>query len=127
MRVVVFDDILYSRQQDYAGMGVEFSFHEHADDAVGVVASVRPDLVLMDYAMEDHVTGEEAIQALRTRWPRGELVIIGISSDAHSNERMIAAGADDAVPKTHLRGYLRRVLRRGEAQGRQGVGGSGRR
>lgn len=112
MRVVVFDDILFGRQQEYAGMGVEFCFYEHADDAVGVVSAERPDLVLMDYAMEEHLTGEEAIQALRSRWPRGELTIVGISSDVHSNERMIAAGADDAVPKTHLRGYLRAALRR---------------
>jgi CheY-like chemotaxis protein len=112
MRVVVFDDVLFGRQQDYAGMGVDFCFYEHADDAVGVVAAELPDIVLMDYAMEDHLTGEEAIQALRLRWPRGQLLIVGISSDVHSNERMVAAGADDAVPKSHLRGYLRGVLRR---------------
>ena len=109
MRVVVFDDILFDRQQDYAGMGLDFRFYEHADDAVGVVVAERPDLVLMDYAMEEHLTGEEAIQALRARWPRGELTIVGISSDAHSNERMLAAGADDAIPKTHVKGYLSRL------------------
>jgi len=112
MRVVVFDDVLFTRRGDYDVLGVEFRFYEHADDAVGVVDAERPDLVLMDYAMEEHLTGEEAIEALRSRWPRGALTIVGISSDEHSNERMIAAGADDAVPKTHLRGYLRGMLRR---------------
>src|SRR3954471_16165981 len=104
MRVLVFDDVLFTRQDDYAGMEVDLRFFEHADDAVTVVAAERPDLVLMDYAMEEHLTGEEAIAELRNHWPRGQLVIVGISSDAPSNERMVAAGADDAVPKTHLRG-----------------------
>lgn len=111
MRVVVFDDVLFTRQQDYAGIGCELHFYEHADEAVRVVADAQPDMVLMDYAMEEHITGEEAITALRERWPRGQLRIVGISSDALSNERLLQAGADDAVPKSHLRGYLRFVLR----------------
>lgn len=112
MRVVVFDDVLFLRQHEYSGMEVEFRFFEHADEAVGVVAAECPDLVLMDYAMEEHDTGEEAIEKLRKRWPRGDLTIVGISSDAYSNERMMAAGADEAVPKSHIRGYLRGVMRK---------------
>ena len=64
-----------------------------------MVAAALPDVVLMDYAMEEHLTGEEAIAALRERWPRGALRIVGISSDVLSNERLVAAGADDAVPR----------------------------
>ena len=113
MRVVVFDDILFNRQQDYHGLGLDLRFYEHADQAIDVVVAEAPDLVLMDYAMEEHLTGEEAIALLRGRWPRGQLRIVGISSDPHSNQRMVASGADDAVPKSHLRGYLRVLLRRG--------------
>ena len=116
MRVVVFDDVLYGRQHEYAGMGCDLYFYEHADDAVRVVADADPDVVLMDYAMEEHATGEEAVAALRKRWPRGNLRIVGISSDALSNERMVAAGADDAVPKSHLRGYLKLMIRRHNAR-----------
>lgn len=112
MRVVVFDDVLYTRQHEYAGMGCELHFYEHADEAVRVVADAEPDVVLMDYAMEEHLTGEEAIVQLRERWPRGRLKIVGISSDVLSNERMVAAGADESVPKSHLRGFLRHMLRR---------------
>lgn len=127
MRVLVFDDVLYTRQQDYAGLGIgmDLHFYAHADDAVDVVQLQLPDLVLMDYAMDEHRTGEEAIQALRRKWPRGKLTIVGISSDAYSNERMLASGADDAVPKSHLRGYLRGMkLRKGGAAGGS-QGGSG--
>ena len=117
MRIVVFDDLLYTRQHDWNGAELDLRFYEHADEAVQVVQAERPDLVLMDYSMEEHLTGEEAIQELRRRWPRGQLTIVGISSDLHSNERMVASGADDAVPKSHLRGYLRGYLRRRAAVG----------
>lgn len=120
MRVVIFDDVLFGLQTEYAELEAELRFYEHADDAAEVVQRERPDLVLMDYAMEEHRTGEEAIAALRARWPQGRLRIVAISSDALSNERMLAAGADDAVPKSHLRGYLRGCLgeHSREAEGR---------
>ena len=120
MRVVVFDDVLFTRQADFAGLGPDFRFFEHADDAVSVVQAEHPALVLMDYAMEEHATGEEAIGALRSQWKKGQLTIVGISSDAHSNERMLAAGADKAIPKSHLRGYLRTWVR--EHGARSGAG-----
>ena len=122
MSVVVFDDVLFHRQHDFAGLGPEFRFFEHADDAVSVVQAERPEMVLMDYAMEDHATGEQAIGELRSRWPIGQLTIVAISSDAHSNERMLAAGADESVPKSHLRGYLRGWVRR-RSDRRADVGG----
>ena len=64
----------------------------------------------MDYAMDAHASGEDAIRALRKAFPRGGgATIVAISSDERSNERMLAAGADDAVPKTHVKGYLSRL------------------
>jgi len=46
----------------------------------------------------------------RKAFPRGGgYKIVAISSDERSNERMLAAGADDAVPKTHVKGYLSRL------------------
>ena len=112
MRVIVFDDILFHRQAEFTEVDLDLRFYEHADNAVVVVAAERPDLVLMDYAMDAHASGEDAVRALRTRWPRGALTIVGISSDSSSNRRMVAMGADDAVPKSHLRGYLRALRRR---------------
>jgi len=64
----------------------------------------------MDYAMDSHASGEDAIRALRKEHPRGQgAKIVAISSDERSNQRMLAAGADDAVPKTHVKGYLSRL------------------
>jgi CheY-like chemotaxis protein len=110
MKVVVFDDVLVRRAHEYEVPNLELKFFPHADDAVEIVGRERPDVVLMDYAMDAHASGEDAIRALRGAFPRGRgAKIVAISSDERSNERMLAAGADDAVPKTHVKGYLSRL------------------
>jgi CheY-like chemotaxis protein len=109
MKVIVFDDVLVRRAREYELPSLDLKFFAHADDAVEVVGRERPDVVLMDYAMDSHASGEDAIRALRAAFPRGGAKIVAISSDERSNERMLAAGADDAVPKTHVKGYLSRL------------------
>ena len=111
MKVIVFDDVLVRRAKEYEVPNLEVSFFAHADDAVAIVGRERPDVVLMDYAMDDHASGEDAIRALRAAFPRrnGAAKIVAISSDERSNERMLVAGADDAIPKTHVKGYLSRL------------------
>ncbi len=111
MKVIIFDDLLCRRAADYHVPELDLVFHPHADDAVAVVMREEPDLVLMDYAMQAEASGEEAIRALRSALPRGKTKIVAISSDERSNARMLAAGADDALPKTHVRGYLSRLAR----------------
>jgi CheY-like chemotaxis protein len=109
MKVIVFDDVLVRRAREYEVPSLDLRFFAHADDAVEVVGRERPDVVLMDYAMDSHASGEDAIRALRAAFPRGGAKIVAISSDEGSNERMLAAGADDAVPKSHVKGYLSRL------------------
>jgi CheY-like chemotaxis protein len=111
MKVIVFDDVLVRRAREYELPNLELKFFAHADDAVEIVGRERPDVVLMDYAMDDHANGEDAIRALRSAFPRNGAKIVAISSDERSNERMLAAGADDALPKTHVKGYLSRLGR----------------
>lgn len=108
----MFDDMLIRRAREYELPRLEIRFYAHADEAVEVVTRERPDVVLMDYAMQARASGEEAIRALRAAFPRGNgAKIVAISSDEQSNERMLAAGADDAVPKTHVKAYLSRLAR----------------
>ncbi len=111
MKVIVFDDVLVRRAREYELPNLDLQFFAHADDAVAIVGRERPDVVLMDYAMAAQNSGEEAIRALRAAYPRGNgsAKIVAISSDERSNERMLAAGADDAVPKSHVKGYLSRL------------------
>lgn len=135
MKILIFDDVLVRRAHEYEIPSLRILFFAHADDAVEVVTRERPDVVLMDYAMQARASGEEAIRALRAAFPRGngangreasgatrgassEAVpswrppkIVAISSDERSNERMLDAGADDAVPKSHVKGYLSRLAK----------------
>jgi CheY-like chemotaxis protein len=112
MKVIVFDDVLVRRAREYEVPNLDLKFFAHADDAVEIVARERPDVVLMDYAMDAHASGEDAIVALRAAHPRGSgAKIVAISSDERSNERMLRAGADDAVPKSHVKGYLSRLAK----------------
>jgi CheY-like chemotaxis protein len=112
VKVVIFDDLLCRRPDEYTVPNLEVQLYPHADDAVAVVTRERPDVVLMDYSMDANASGEDAIRSLRAAFPRGRgAKIVAISSDERSNERMLAAGADDALPKTHVRGYLSRLAR----------------
>lgn len=120
MKVVIFDDELSQQparsQLSIPGAGIELLFFPHADEAVAIVDRERPDVVMMDFSMNSERCGADAITALQQRrqkrhgtWPR---LIVAISANAQANRGMLAAGADDAVPKTHVRGYLRKLLER---------------
>ena len=109
MKVIVFDDVLFDRAREYEVPNLDLQFYAHADDAVAIVARERPEVVLMDYSMDAKSSGEDAIRALRSAGMPGGGRIVAISSDERSNERMLGAGADDAIPKTHVKGYLSRL------------------
>jgi CheY-like chemotaxis protein len=112
MKVVIFDDELVERAPFYRMPGVELALFPHADDAAAVVRRERPDVVLMDFAMNARRTGAEAIAELLTLRKEAPLMlfIVAISTDDAANQRMLDAGADDAVPKSHVRGYLHKLL-----------------
>lgn len=114
MKVIIFDDVLCRREGEYQVPDLDVQIYPHADDAVAVVTREQPTVVLMDYSMEAQLSGEDAIRKLRGAFPRDDgdaFSIVGISSDERSNDRMRAAGADDVVPKTHVRAYLSRLAR----------------
>lgn len=97
--ILVFDDDLV-RHPDFLGaLPARFVYRADADHAEEDIAEIEPDLVLMDFSMGAMRDGAMAVQALRLRWSLEELPIIGISSDARMNRRMLEVGATDAVVK----------------------------
>lgn len=107
LRVVIFDDVLHARQEQFHIPGLDVLVEGHADEAVAECAGAAPpSVVFMDYAMgPDHVSGEEAIRAMRAAGFRGR--IVAMSSDPAANARMIDAGADEALArKAMLRSFL---------------------
>jgi CheY-like chemotaxis protein len=103
-KIVIFDDVLHARREEFHIPGLVVVLHAHADEAAVVCA--QADFVFMDFAMgEGHQTGADACRALRTAGFGGK--IVAMSSDPDANARMIDAGADEALArKALLRSYL---------------------
>ena len=110
MVILVFDDDLVHRTGFLGGLPAQFIYRAHADDALRDVDEVEPDVVLMDFSMGHHLSGAQAVALLRSRYPVGELHIVGISSDARCNAQMCRAGADDAIVKREAPTLLRQLL-----------------
>jgi len=124
MKVIVFDDELSKPGALSLKTGsaatkptgqmppIEILCCPHADEAATIVERERPDVVLMDYAMHAEHSGAEAVSILHALRKRGGplFLLVAISADPAANQRMLDAGADDAVPKTHVRAYLRKLL-----------------
>jgi DNA-binding NarL/FixJ family response regulator len=108
LRVVIFDDVVSARGEDFRIPGLDVVVYSHADSAADVCteARPRPDVVFMDYALgPGRNDGATAICELRAAGYTGH--IIGISSDPAANADMKRAGANAALAKkAHLRSYL---------------------
>ena len=109
--VLVFDDDLVHHRDLFDALPVDVVLRHHADRCLEDVASVRPELVLMDFSMQAALTGHQAVLRLREHYPLGVLTIIGISSDSRMNRMMLEAGADDAIVKGLLVEDMRQLLR----------------
>lgn len=108
MKVIVFDDELSARAAAYKMPDLTLLCFDHADDAVEIVKAERPDVVLMDYNMNAQLDGVQAVAALkRLGLP---VRIVAISAERTRNLALLDAGADEAVPKTHIRGYLHKLI-----------------
>ncbi len=117
IKVAIFDDVLAARNEVFHIPGLEVDVYGHADDVLAVCAEdPPPGVVCMDYSMgEEHANGADAIRALRAQGYRGR--IVATTSDPVARERMVEAGADEAlVQKALLRSFLL-ALGRGEEKG----------
>jgi DNA-binding NarL/FixJ family response regulator len=108
LSVVIYDDVVAARAETFELPGLDVRLYADADDAAATVAAMSPppDLVCMDFAMgAGHKDGAAAIGELRAAGYRGR--ILATSSDPAANDRMLAAGADEALAqKALLRSYL---------------------
>ncbi|MCX6545493.1 MAG: response regulator transcription factor [Acidobacteria bacterium] len=78
---------------------------EDGMQALALVASARPDLVLMDITMP-RLNGLEATRTIRTEFPGVHVIIITLHDSAELRATSITAGADGFISKSALRDEL---------------------
>lgn len=115
IRVVIADDhemlreglrSLLAEQGDISVVG------EAADGASAIerVAELRPDVVLLDYAMPE-MDGLEALPHIREKSPDTRVLILSASFDEGLFIRAVAAGARGYILKTARGGELAKAIR----------------
>jgi DNA-binding response OmpR family regulator len=111
--VIVEDEILTTR---YLASRVEELGYElvacssEGEEAVGLVASLKPDLVIMDIMLSSDLSGLEAAKRIRVFSPVPLVFVTGYS-DADIRERALALGAVDFLTKPLNMREFQRTLR----------------
>lgn len=115
-RVVIVDDVAECR--DMVGLmlataGSEFLVVGQACDgaeAVEMVATLQPDIVLLDLAMPV-MDGLQALPQIKQRAPRTKVLIHSAFSDARLGTEVLEAGADGYLVKDGSRRSLLQAIR----------------
>jgi DNA-binding NarL/FixJ family response regulator len=78
---------------------------EDGVDAVALVASTRPDLVLLDLQMP-RLDGLQAARKIRAEFPGVRVTMTTFNDSAESKAASVASGVDRFIPKACLRDEL---------------------
>lgn len=106
LRILIVDDLARARQSMKALMSthpVVAALQEAANgrEAIALVESWRPDVVLMDVHMPDpagsDLDGIEATRVIKARWPGVKVIVLSINGDYEA--QALEAGADVFVGK----------------------------
>jgi DNA-binding NarL/FixJ family response regulator len=115
IRILIVDDSLSFRmgmralleiQPDMQEVGMAPGGHK----AIELVEELQPDLVLLDAQMPD-MTGIEATQKIKSRWPNMQVILMTMYADYRS--KAIEAGADafltKGLPPEHMLSLIRGI------------------
>jgi DNA-binding NarL/FixJ family response regulator len=95
VRVAVVDDDEDFRELIRIGLGARgftvVGVAADADQAIDLVGSTKPDIVMLDLHMPD-MGGVELLPLLRAQWPRARFVAYSTIGATHMVERVIEAG-----------------------------------
>ncbi len=80
-------------------------------EAIWQVASLQPDVTLMDLAMPV-MDGCEATRQIKARYPQARIIALTIHGDKETRQRALQAGVDEFVEKgASLTGLIQMIQR----------------
>ena len=107
-KVLVVDDELEVRQvlrEFLSSRGYDVTTASGGAEAVAIVGTVKPDLVLLDVAMPD-MDGVETLKRIVAIEPALAVIMVTANSDIGTTSKLLALGAVDYVPKPFDLDYL---------------------
>src|SRR6266446_6551731 len=116
MRVLVVDDQrdfchLVARWLRKLGGGLRVELAASAAEALSLMESMTPDLIITDLAMPG-MDGFELTRKIKEKEPAPVVVVMTSAGPQQFRERADAAGADYCVEKHHLQGQLPEFLQK---------------
>jgi CheY-like chemotaxis protein len=107
-KVLVVDDELEVRQvlrEFLSSRGYDVTTASGGAEAVAIVETIKPDLVLLDVAMPD-MDGVETLKRIVAIEPALAVIMVTANSDISTTSKLLALGAVDYVPKPFDLDYL---------------------
>jgi len=107
-KVLVVDDELEVRQvlrEFLSRRGYDVTTASGGAEAVAIVETVKPDLILLDVAMPD-MDGVETLKRIVAIEPTLAVIMVTANSDIGTTSKLLALGAVDYVPKPFDLDYL---------------------
>ncbi len=106
--VLVVDDELEVRQvlrEFLSSRGYDVTTASGGAEAVAIVETIKPDLILLDVAMPD-MDGVETLKRIVAIEPALAVIMVTANSDIGTTSKLLALGAVDYVPKPFDLDYL---------------------
>jgi CheY-like chemotaxis protein len=107
-KVLVVDDELEVRQvlrEFLSNRGYDVTTASGGAEAVAIVETIKPDLILLDVAMPD-MDGVETLKRIVAIEPTLAVIMVTANSDIGTTSKLLALGAVDYVPKPFDLDYL---------------------
>jgi CheY-like chemotaxis protein len=107
-KVLVVDDELEVRQvllEFLSSRGYDVTTASGGAEAVAIIETIKPDLVLLDVAMPD-MDGVETLKRIVAIEPALAVIMVTANADIGVTSKLLALGAVDYVPKPFDLDYL---------------------
>src|SRR5215211_6300466 len=116
IRVIIVDDVSETRENVRKLLQFEFDVDvvgaaRTGREAIQLSQELNPDVVLMDINMPD-MDGITATEAIRSKQPAVQVVILSVQSDQNYMRRAMLAGARDFLTKPPMGDELISAIRR---------------